>query len=86
MLSLAGQVHLGRDAVVSEQADEDVGVGARSSLVPGDRHHLVHCTPSGSQVDTRAPRQQQQEETRQRVVEFQGKGVLTNCLKEARGR
>jgi len=44
MLSLAGQVHLGRDAVVSEQTDEDVGVGARSSLVPGDGHHLVHCT------------------------------------------
>jgi len=39
---LARQVDFGSDATVSKQSDKHVGVGAGSSLVAGDGHHLVH--------------------------------------------
>ena len=54
-VSLAGQVHLGRDAIATEQADKDVGVSAGSFLVPSYGHHLIHCTAGGKEV----PRQRE---------------------------
>ena len=43
-------MHLGRDAIATEQADEDIGIGAGSFLVPSDGHHLIHCTAGGQKV------------------------------------
>ena len=39
---LAGQVDFRSDSIFSEQSHKHVGVGAGSSLVSGDGHHLVH--------------------------------------------
>lgn len=39
---LACQVDFGSDAVVSEQSDKHVGIGACSWLIASDGHHLIH--------------------------------------------